>query len=55
MIGPEELWEKEMTHYVWDQKKAAANFRKHGITFGEATEVFDDPNASIQPDPFREE
>jgi uncharacterized DUF497 family protein len=44
-----------MTHYVWDNKKAEANYRKHGVTFGEATEVFSDPNAVIQPDPYREE
>ena len=44
-----------MTHYVWDNKKAEANYRKHGVTFGEATEVFNDPNADIQPDPHRYE
>jgi len=28
----------------WDSKKAAANKRKHGITFREAATCFDDPN-----------
>lgn len=29
--------------FEWDEKKAASNFRKHGITFEEATFAFDDP------------
>ena len=31
--------------FEWDDAKAIANVEKHGITFGEATEVFYDPNA----------
>ena len=31
--------------FVWDPEKAEANLRKHGISFSEATEVFDDPNS----------
>jgi uncharacterized DUF497 family protein len=31
--------------FEWDERKAAANERKHGISFGEALEVFDDPRA----------
>ena len=31
--------------FEWDDEKARANIEKHGITFGEATEVFYDPNA----------
>ena len=27
----------------WDDKKNAANIKKHGISFEEAAEVFDDP------------
>ena len=30
--------------FAWDSRKAAANRRKHGITFEAAAEVFDDPN-----------
>lgn len=29
--------------FVWDQAKAARNQAKHGVTFTEACEVFDDP------------
>jgi uncharacterized DUF497 family protein len=29
---------------TWDPKKAAANKRKHGVTFQEAASCFDDPN-----------
>ena len=31
--------------FEWDDQKAVENYAKHGITFGEATEVFYDPNA----------
>jgi uncharacterized protein len=31
--------------FEWDEEKAKANLKKHGVSFGEATEVFDDPNA----------
>ena len=31
--------------FEWDDEKAISNVKKHGITFGEATEVFYDPNA----------
>jgi uncharacterized DUF497 family protein len=31
--------------FEWDDEKAHANLEKHGVTFGEATEVFYDPNA----------
>ena len=30
--------------FEWDDAKAAANLRKHGVGFEEAAEVFDDPN-----------
>lgn len=30
--------------FEWDDQKAASNIDKHGVTFGEATEVFYDPN-----------
>ena len=40
-----------MRHYEWDEEKARRNFKKHGITFGEATEVFDDPKAVFISDP----
>lgn len=31
--------------FEWDDRKAVENFAKHRISFGEATEVFYDPNA----------
>ena len=31
--------------FEWDDEKAVANLKKHGVSFGEATEVFYDPNA----------
>jgi uncharacterized DUF497 family protein len=31
--------------FEWDDSKAAANLRKHGVGFNEAAEVFYDPNA----------
>lgn len=36
--------------FEWDDEKAQANLEKHGVTFGEATEVFYDPNALIAED-----
>ena len=31
--------------FEWDDQKALENVEKHGVSFGEATEVFYDPNA----------
>jgi uncharacterized DUF497 family protein len=31
--------------FEWDDEKAINNLEKHGVSFGEATEVFYDPNA----------
>jgi uncharacterized DUF497 family protein len=31
--------------FEWDATKASVNFLKHKVTFGEAIEVFYDPNA----------
>lgn len=31
--------------FIWDEKKAYSNVRKHGITFEEAETVFDDCHA----------
>jgi uncharacterized DUF497 family protein len=30
--------------FEWDDAKAQVNLAKHGVSFGEATEVFYDPN-----------
>ena len=29
--------------FEWDDEKAAANLAEHGVSFGEASTVFDDP------------
>ncbi len=31
--------------FIWDDEKNALNIKKHGISFREATTVFDDDNA----------
>jgi len=30
-------------HFCWDDRKAASNLKKHGVSFEAATYVFDDP------------
>jgi len=37
--------------FEWHPQKAAANLRKHGVSFDEATTVFGDPLAMNMPDP----
>lgn len=37
--------------FEWDPAKAAANARKHGISFGEAATAFGDPLSITIPDP----
>ena len=39
-------------HVEWDARKAAANARKHGVTFEEARTVFLDENARLINDPY---
>lgn len=34
-----------IVRFEWDPKKAATNLIKHGVSFEEAIEVFDDPAA----------
>lgn len=36
--------------FEWDAKKAAANVKKHQVSFELAITVFDDPSALIAPD-----
>lgn len=36
--------------FVWDKGKAESNFRKHGILFEDAIQVFKDPLSKIHPD-----
>ncbi len=37
--------------FEWDEKKNAANRRKHGISFAEARTAFLDQDARLIPDP----
>ena len=37
--------------FDWDPAKAAANLRKHGVGFSEASSAFSDENALIIDDP----
>ncbi|MBU6476709.1 MAG: BrnT family toxin [Xanthomonadaceae bacterium] len=37
--------------FEWNRAKAAANRRKHGVTFEEAATIFDDPLALTFADP----
>ena len=37
--------------FEWDPKKAARNFRKHGVSFDEAATVFGDSLGTTVPDP----
>ena len=36
--------------FAWDKHKAATNLRKHGISFEEASTVFDNPLAQLVDD-----
>ena len=37
--------------YEWDQAKAAANCRKHGVEFADAALALEDPLGRTMPDP----
>ena len=37
--------------FTWDPRKAAANARKHRVSFVEASTVFGDPLSATVPDP----
>ncbi len=37
--------------FEWDERKAAANAKKHGVTFDEAKSVFADERAKLIDDP----
>lgn len=41
--------------FEWDSRKAAANLRKHGVSFEEASTAFDDELAAYYPDTLRAE
>jgi len=41
--------------FTWDPGKAAANVRKHGVSFEDASTVFRNPLAKVLPDPTHSE
>jgi uncharacterized DUF497 family protein len=41
--------------FEWDQEKADANLKKHGVSFDEASTVFGDPLSVTIPDPDHSE
>ena len=42
-------------HFAWDNRKAAGNERKHGVSFQEAGTVFLDENGLLVGDPDHSE
>jgi uncharacterized DUF497 family protein len=42
-------------HFEWDVRKAAANAKKHGVSFDEAKSVFVDERAKLIDDPDHSE
>jgi hypothetical protein len=36
--------------FIWDERKAAANLEKHGVSFEEASTAFDDELGAYYPD-----
>lgn len=42
-------------HFEWDERKAAANARKHGVSFEEAKSVFLDERGKLIDDPDHSE
>ncbi len=45
------LWFVNRIVFTWDDRKAAANLRKHGVSFDEAMTVFSDESARLAQDP----
>ena len=37
------IYRLQGVEFEWDENKARSNVEKHGVTFGEAAEVFSDP------------
>ena len=45
----------DMLHFEWDPQKDLTNQKKHGISFAEASTVFEDINALVINDPEHSE
>ncbi len=50
LAGPHVLYYIRFVRFEWDPKKAAANLRKHGVSFDEARTAFDDELGAYYPD-----
>lgn len=48
------LYYNSSVEFEWDQRKAAANLRKHGVAFAEAATAFDDERGAYYPDALHE-
>ena len=42
-------------NWIWDENKENQNIRTHGISFGTATRVFEDPLSMTKEDPYWDE
>ena len=49
------IWSLILNNFIWDIDKAASNLKKHGVSFDEASTVFDDDNSYTFPDPDHSE
>jgi uncharacterized DUF497 family protein len=41
--------------FVWDERKARANLKKHGVSFDEASSAFEDTLGAYYPDTLHED
>jgi len=41
--------------FVWDRRKAAANLKKHSVSFEEASTAFEDEHGAYFPDSLHED
>ncbi len=41
--------------FVWDERKAAANSKKHGVSFDEASSAFEDKLGAYYPDTLHDD
>jgi uncharacterized DUF497 family protein len=45
----------DRVRFVWDERKAAANLSKHGVSFAEASSAFEDKLGAYYPDTLHED
>ncbi len=41
--------------FIWNERKASANLKKHGVSFDEAVSAFDDPLGAYYPDSLHDD